>query len=123
MNQPATFAEHHYRAKDLAALWGLSPTAIRRLFRDEPGVLRYARPKKGHQRDYASLRIPASVAERVYRRCLLPDPHQPKQNQPRHAPSTLPSDLRPRFRLPKPSALPRQSASAEPPQKPNNVAP
>jgi hypothetical protein len=80
MTQPVTFAEHHFRVKDLAAMWGLSPAAIRRLFRDEPGVLRYGRPKKGHQRDYASLRIPLSVAERVYRRCLRPDRHQPKQN-------------------------------------------
>ena len=78
---PVTFAEHHYRVKELAALWNLSPAAVRRLFRDEPGVLRYGRPKKGHQRDYASLRIPASVAERVYRRCLLPDSRPPKQNQ------------------------------------------
>jgi hypothetical protein len=78
---PVTFAEYHYRVKDLAVMWNLSPTAIRRLFRDEPGVLRYGRPKKGHQREYASLRIPASVAARVYRRCLLPDPHPPKQHQ------------------------------------------
>jgi hypothetical protein len=81
MTQPVTFAEHHYRVKDLAALWSLSPAAIRRLFHDEPGVLRYGRPKRGHKRDYASLRIPASVAERVYRRCLLPDAHPSKQNQ------------------------------------------
>ena len=76
---PATFAERHYRVKDLAALWSLSPAAVRRMFRDEPGVLRYARPKRGHQRDYASLRIPASVAERVYRRCLLPERRPPKE--------------------------------------------
>lgn len=43
------------------------------MFRDEPGVLRFGKEKKGHQRDYVTLRIPASVAERVYRRCMRPN--------------------------------------------------
>ena len=53
-------------------MWGLSPAAIRRLFRDEPGVLRFGREKRGHQRDYVTLRIPTRVAERVYRRMIRP---------------------------------------------------
>jgi AraC-like DNA-binding protein len=64
--------EHHYSVKELAQIWGLSPAAIRRTFRDEPGVLRFGKEKRGHQRDYVTLRIPASVAERVYRRCTRP---------------------------------------------------
>ena len=53
-------------------MWALSPKAIRCLFRDEPGVLRFGKEKRGHQRDYVTLRIPAGVAERVYRRMMRP---------------------------------------------------
>jgi hypothetical protein len=81
MTEPVTLAQHHYRVKDLAAMWGLSPAAIRRLFRNQHGVLRFGRPKKGHQRDYVSLRIPQSVAQRVYRACLVPDPGQSRPPQ------------------------------------------
>jgi predicted transcriptional regulator len=70
--QLAALTERHYSVKDLAEMWGLSPAAIRRLFRDEPGVLRFGKEKRGHRRDYMTLRIPASVAERVYRRCTRP---------------------------------------------------
>jgi hypothetical protein len=63
------YAEHHYSPAELAELWGLSPDSVRRLFESEPDVLvvesvsgRYRR------RRYRTLRIPASVAERVHRR-------------------------------------------------------
>ena len=72
LTQLPAFTERHYSVKELAEMWGLSPTPIRRLFRDEPGVLRFGKEKRGHQRDYVTLRIPASVAERVYRRCTRP---------------------------------------------------
>jgi hypothetical protein len=72
MTQFVALTEHHYTVNELANKWRLSPTAIRRLFRDEPGVVRFGRPKKGHQRDYFTWRIPASVAERVYCRCIRP---------------------------------------------------
>jgi len=78
MTDPDSFVQPHYRVKDLAATWGLSPAAIRRLFRNQPGVLRYGRPKKGHQREYVSIRIPQSVAQRVYRACMVPDLGQPR---------------------------------------------
>jgi hypothetical protein len=51
----------------------LSQKAIRCRFRDEPGVLRFGKEKRGHQRDYVTIRIPASVLERVYRRMMRPD--------------------------------------------------
>jgi len=72
MAQLIALSERHYSVKELAEMWGLSPAAIRRLFRNEPGVLRFGKEKKGHQRDYVTLRIPACVAERVYRRCMRP---------------------------------------------------
>ena len=65
-------AEPHFTVKRLAEMWSMSQTAIRRLFRDEPGVLCFGKEKRGHQREYMTLRIPASVAERVYRRSMRP---------------------------------------------------
>ena len=61
--------ERHYTPQELGALWAFDANTIRRMFIDEPGVL-----KEGHQmrrngkRAYVSLRIPASVAQRVYER-------------------------------------------------------
>jgi hypothetical protein len=65
-------AECHYSVKELAQNWGLSQAMVRRMLRNEPGVQRFGPEKKGHQRAYVTLRIPASVAERVYRRCTCP---------------------------------------------------
>ena len=45
MTQLPTLTERHYSAKEIAELWGLSPAAIRRLFRDEPGVLCFGKEK------------------------------------------------------------------------------
>jgi hypothetical protein len=55
--------EKHYSAKEVAALWNLSPDFIRDLFRDEPGVLLLSHT--GNKK-YATLRIPESVMLRVY---------------------------------------------------------
>ena len=52
---------------ELAKAWQLDETTIRRLFLDEPGVLKIGRPtSRGGKRSYLTLRIPSSVAERVY---------------------------------------------------------
>ena len=74
MAQPAqpTLTERHFSVGELAENWGLSPAAIRRLFCNEPGVIRFGKEIKGHKRAYVTIRIPASVAERVYRRCMCP---------------------------------------------------
>lgn len=56
--------ELHYTPAQLATLWGLDRKVIARWFRDEPGVLRFAEGTKGVNE---TLRIPASVAERVHR--------------------------------------------------------
>lgn len=60
--------EKHYTVAALARQWGYSRSTVRDWFADEPGVLRVARSGRSRKRDYVSLRIPASVAERVYRR-------------------------------------------------------
>ena len=62
--------EPHYSVADLAQSLNLSPDAVRRLFEDEPGVLVLGGGNRGGKRRYTTLRIPKSVAERVYRRNL-----------------------------------------------------
>ena len=62
-------AEKHFTPSELAEQWKLSPETIRRLFQDEPGVLKM--PNAGGpsgKRRYKTLRIPASVAARLHRR-------------------------------------------------------
>jgi hypothetical protein len=60
--------EPHYSVKQLAEAWGFSEDVIRHIFRNEPGVLKLARPATRSKRGYVSLTIPASVAEAVHRR-------------------------------------------------------
>jgi hypothetical protein len=66
-NTPA-FIVKHYSPAELAQLWGLSVETIRRMFEREPGVLIFENPEKASERRRRTMRIPESVAERVYRR-------------------------------------------------------
>src|SRR5438094_2764480 len=62
----AAFARH-FTASDLGELWKLDETTIRRMFQDEPGVLKIGKSKRRDgKRDYVTLRIPEAVALRVY---------------------------------------------------------
>ncbi len=56
---------------DVAALTGFSRQTVTRLFQDEPGVLKIARPEKMHKRGYRSMRVPFPVYERVVRRLAV----------------------------------------------------
>ena len=59
--------ERHFTAKELAELWALDETTIRRMFQDEPDVLKIGRAnRRDGKRDYISLRIPESVALRIH---------------------------------------------------------
>ncbi|HXA67383.1 MAG TPA: hypothetical protein VNV82_19655 [Bryobacteraceae bacterium] len=63
--------ERHFTPQDLADTWKLDETTIRRIFQDEPGVMKVGKAnRRDGKRDYVTLRIPESVAERIYReRC------------------------------------------------------
>ena len=65
--------EKHFSPSELAKLWGVSPDTIRRVFAGETGILVLESPsRRKHARSYKTLRIPASVAARVYRKhCTL----------------------------------------------------
>jgi hypothetical protein len=60
--------ERHMTINELAKLWCVSVRTLRRWFRDEPGVLKWGKEttRRGAKRNYVSLRIPESVARRVY---------------------------------------------------------
>ena len=61
--------ERHYTPKQLSELWILDESTIRRLFHDEPGVLKYSHSSlRSGRREYVTLRIPESVVKRVYAR-------------------------------------------------------
>jgi hypothetical protein len=60
--------ERHFTPKQLGELWGLDESTVRRMFQDEPGVLKIGNAnRRDGKRDYVSLRIPESVAARVHR--------------------------------------------------------
>ena len=61
--------EHQFTPRELAELWKFDESTIRRMFIDEPGVLVYGKERRRDgRRGYVTLRIPASVASRVYER-------------------------------------------------------
>jgi hypothetical protein len=60
--------EQHFTPAELAEIWKIHPSTVIRLFQDEPGVFKIGTPnRRDGKRDKITLRIPASVAERVYR--------------------------------------------------------
>jgi hypothetical protein len=61
-----TAMEQHYRISTLAERWGYSTTTVREWFVAEPGCLVEHHPEAMHKRGYRSMRIPQSVADRVY---------------------------------------------------------
>jgi hypothetical protein len=61
-------AERHYSVNELSALWNLSKQTIRRIFEEEPDVVRMGEGEAHGKRKYVTLRIPESVVRRVYQR-------------------------------------------------------
>lgn len=53
--------DRHYTLQEIAEQWAMSYEAVRERFQDEPGVLRWGNGRR------ASLRVPSTVMERVYR--------------------------------------------------------
>ncbi len=65
MQQNPTFLEPHFTVAELAARWGLSNDTVRRIFEDVDDVIEISRPRRRTRR-YTTIRIPESVAARVY---------------------------------------------------------
>jgi hypothetical protein len=73
---PVTLAlsslEPHYSVQVLAELWRLDESTVRRIFEAAPGVLRLGNEtRRNGKRNYFTLRIPASVAEREHQRRVV----------------------------------------------------
>jgi predicted transcriptional regulator len=65
---PDLALERHYSVQEVSEMWTLSQSAVRDIFRSEPGVVRIERPRGRYERGYTTLRIPISVLQRVHRR-------------------------------------------------------
>ena len=59
----------NYTIQELASEWGLSDETVRKMFENEPGVLRIGKAvsRRNHRR-YVSIRIPEEIAQRVMKR-------------------------------------------------------
>jgi hypothetical protein len=68
--------ERHFTVADVAALWNLSPDAVRDIFQHEDGVLAIGTIRAQGKRRYVTLRIPASVLERVHLQMSLSKQYQ-----------------------------------------------
>ena len=56
----------HYSPRFYAELWGTSESTVLRWFRDEAGVLKIGNESKNGKRSRCEIRIPFSLAMRVY---------------------------------------------------------
>jgi len=59
--------DQHFSAQFYAELWGISVSTVLRWFQDRDDVLKLSKPSKNGRRPRRELRIPWSVAMRVYR--------------------------------------------------------
>ena len=68
---PSPAFQRHFSVAEVAALWNLSEDAIRKLFKNEPGVVVFGTATRGSRRRYTTVRIPESVLQRVYKQHSL----------------------------------------------------
>ena len=59
--------EKHYRFGDLARLWGLGRETVRKLVKDDPGVLKI---RMGRKKAHTIYSVPESAAHRIHTRLL-----------------------------------------------------
>ena len=62
-----TTFERHYRIGDLARIWGLGRETVRKLVKDDPGVVKV---RMGRKKAHTIYSVPVSAAERIHRRLL-----------------------------------------------------
>ncbi|MBM3785747.1 MAG: hypothetical protein FJW30_15385 [Acidobacteria bacterium] len=61
-----SFTERHFSVGTLAELWSYSEDTVTRMFAEVPGVLKIGTTGKRGHRQRITLRIPESIAARVY---------------------------------------------------------
>jgi hypothetical protein len=62
-----TTFEKHYRISDLARLWGLGRETVRKLVKDDPGVIKI---RMGRKKAHTVYSVPESAAHRIHTRLL-----------------------------------------------------
>ncbi len=60
--------ERHFTVREISETWHVSDDTVRRLFRDEPGVLAIGSEESRFKRGYLTLLIPESVVKVVHRK-------------------------------------------------------
>jgi hypothetical protein len=63
-----SFAEKHYRVSDLAKLWGLGRETVRKLVKDDPGVIKI---RMGRKRAHTVYSVPESAVRRIHTRLQM----------------------------------------------------
>lgn len=61
--------EKHYRVGELARMWGLGRETIRKLVKDDPGVVKI---RMGRKKAHTIYSVPESAAHRIHTRLLNP---------------------------------------------------
>jgi hypothetical protein len=61
------YTEKHYRLSDLSIMWSLSRETVRKLVKDDPGVIKV---RLGRKRSHTTWIIPASAARRIYNKLM-----------------------------------------------------
>lgn len=62
-----TAFEKHYRIGDLAKLWGLGRETVRKIVKDDPGVIKI---RMGRKKAHTIYSVPESAAHRIHTRLL-----------------------------------------------------
>ena len=66
MEEASIAIQKHYSADQLAEMWAISADTVRKLFRDDPDVLKIGSGETRNKRGYVVLRIPESVVRRTH---------------------------------------------------------
>ncbi len=61
--------EKHYRIAELARIWGLGRETVRKLIKDDPGVIKI---RMGRKKAHTVYTVPESAARRIHTRLLNP---------------------------------------------------
>lgn len=62
-----SYAEKHFRVGELAELWGLGRETVRKLVKDDPGVIKI---RMGRKKAHTMYSVPESAAQRIHTRLL-----------------------------------------------------
>jgi hypothetical protein len=77
-----TAFERHYRIGDLSRLWGLGRETVRKLIKDDPGVIKI---RLGQRKAHTIYSVPESAVRRIHTRLLNAGHGNPPESLPASA--------------------------------------